>query len=96
MPPQLAGSSLKDTFATLEKDFWTSERLHKHAGPRTDVRCIGTFLERLKNVCADKDRQKQRSTSDGMTLEDLAAAYYYRSLQTAQMLHVCRLGYCER
>ena len=96
MPPKLAGSSLADTFAALGEDFWSSGRLHKHAEPRTDLHCLGNFLERLHEVCAVKDLQKQRSTGDGMSFEDLMEAYYYRSLQTAQILHVCRLGYCER
>ena len=59
------------------------------------MECVGSFVERVRDVLALSAEEHQRQTDDPMLLEDLLSADYYRNLQTSQMIHVCKLGYCR-
>ena len=55
----------------------------------------GRFLQRVREVLAVSTKEHKRQTDDPMSFDDLLAAYYFRTLQTSQMIHVCKLGYCR-
>ena len=62
------------------------------------TKCTGTFLQRAAIVfktMLEEDSWKTMRLNAAMTCSDLLVAYYYRTLQTEQLLHVCKLGYCR-
>ena len=93
--PEVDVADLNGTMCYLQdKHFWTKARMqdgNDSDHPSTHVECTGSFWERFK---ASRSLKDMRFTSP-MTVEDLLAAYYYRSLQVHQVVHVCKLGYCR-
>ena len=89
--------SLEEVYTAVAESSWTSDRLSS-SSPTTafKVQCEGTLIERLQRVLDVPASNGKPTFEKPMTLQDLLAAYYYRRVQAAVALHVCRLGYCRQ
>ena len=106
-PPKFDdGASLQFTQKELQSKFWTTARLKSDTSQQLlsgssgshssgNVQCIGTLRERMQAALENLPSRDRLRMNSPMSFEDLLVAYYCRKLQTEQMCHVCKLGYCR-
>lgn len=100
-PPDLRGQTLKETQKNLFQLFWTDARCRApdtsghEAGGFHEI-CEDTFVNRLKAALALDVDGVDILRGSPCTVEDLVAAFYYRTVQTAtSVIHTCKIGYCR-